>query len=148
MSNHKIMKKSILLLLFTIFLFPESNFAQVMPSPDRKEGDGPYDRLILRGVNLIDGTGSPTIGPVDIVVEKNRIVEIKVVGYPEMPMKEDRRPKAGPNDKVMDLEGHYLLPGLIDMHGHIGGVTFQLGRTVCEDIRQRWEGQDCLNVDV
>ncbi|ERM83558.1 amidohydrolase [Rhodonellum psychrophilum GCM71 = DSM 17998] len=122
MSNHKTMKKSILLLLFTIFLFPESNFAQVMPSPDRKEGDGPYDRLIIRGVNLINGTGSPTIGPVDIVVEKNRIVEISVVGYPGLPIKEGGRPKAGTNDKVMDLEGHYLLPGLIDMHGHIGGA--------------------------
>jgi len=92
-----------------------------MPAPDRAEGDGPYDRLIIRGVTLLDGTGAPPIGPVDIVVERNIIAEIRTVGYPGLEIKEDRRPKAGPNDKVLDLEGHYLLPGFIDMHGHIGG---------------------------
>ena len=34
------------------------------------------------------------------------------------------------------------------MHGHIGEVTFQLGRKVSEDVQQRWEGPDCLNVDI
>src|SRR5881398_1155646 len=44
-------------------------------APDRRadEGDGPYERLILRGATLVDGTGAPPIGPVDIVIEKNRI---------------------------------------------------------------------------
>ncbi len=115
------MKKSLLLIFLISFLTPHILFSQVMPSPDRKEGDGPYSRLIIRGVTLVDGTGSPPIGPVDIVVEESRITEIKVVGYPGLPIKEDSRPSAGPDDKVMDLEGHFLLPGLIDMHGHIGG---------------------------
>ena len=77
--------------------------------------------MILRGVTLIDGTGAPPVGPVDIVVEKNRIAQILVVGYPGMPINENRRPKAGPDDKVYELAGHYLLPGFIDSHGHIGG---------------------------
>jgi hypothetical protein len=115
------MKKAYILFALSLFLFPVENFSQVMPSPDRKEGEGPYGRLILRGVTLIDGTGSPPIGPVDIVVEKNKITEVRVVGYPGMPIKEEGRPKAGTNDKVMELAGHYLLPGFIDMHGHIGG---------------------------
>lgn len=116
------MKKNTLTFVFALLILPWVAFTQVMPSPDRKEGEGPYDRLIIRGVTLIDGTGAPPIGPVDIVVEKNRIAEVKVVGYPGLPIKEERRPKAGAGDKVMDLEGHYLLPGLIDMHGHIGGA--------------------------
>ena len=115
------MKKSILLLFLVVLFYPITLFSQVMPSPDRKEGDGPYDKLIIRGVTLVDGTGAPPIGPVDIVVEKNKITEVRIVGYPGLPIKEERRPKSGPNDKVMDLDGHYLLPGLIDMHGHIGG---------------------------
>ena len=41
------------------------------PAPDRAEGEGPYARLILRGGILIDGTGSPAFGPVDIVIENN-----------------------------------------------------------------------------
>jgi hypothetical protein len=116
------MKKSIKCLFFTLALLPLLSLAQIKPAPDRKEGEGPFNKLIIRGVTMIDGTGAPAIGPVDIVVEKNKITEIRVVGYPGMPIKEDRRPKAAPGDKVMDMEGHYLLPGLIDMHGHIGGT--------------------------
>jgi hypothetical protein len=30
---------------------------------------GPYQRLVVRGATMIDGTGAPPRGPVDIVVE-------------------------------------------------------------------------------
>ncbi|MFC3417112.1 amidohydrolase family protein [Algoriphagus hitonicola] len=112
-------QKFILTLLLAAVTF--QGISQIMPAPDRSEGGGPYDKLIIRGVTLIDGTGAPPIGPVDIVVEKNRIVQIQSVGYPGLPINEDRRPKADENTKELDLEGHYLLPGLVDMHGHIGG---------------------------
>jgi imidazolonepropionase-like amidohydrolase len=99
----------------------EEQDAQVPKAPPRAEGDGPFGRLILRGVTLIDGTGAPPVGPVDIIIEKNRIVRVASVGFPGVAIDEARRPKAAPEDKVLDLAGHYLLPGLIDMHGHIGG---------------------------
>lgn len=113
-------KRLLLLAIFSLYL-SFSSFSQIESAPDRGEGDGQYGRLILRGVILIDGTGAPPVGPVDIVVEKNRIAQIQVVGYPGMPINENRRPKPGPDDKVYELEGHYLLPGFIDSHGHIGG---------------------------
>lgn len=97
--------------------------AQITPSPDRTEGEGPFNRLIIRGGTMISGTGAPPVGPVDIVVEKNRIVEIKNVGYPGMPIDPARRPKAQAGDKELDAEGMFLLPGLIDMHAHIGGTS-------------------------
>jgi hypothetical protein len=123
MKNHQsAMKKNLLWLLLAVFALPFQSYSQIMPAPDRKEGEGPYDKLIIRGVTMIDGTGAPPIGPVDIVVQRNKITEIKVVGYPGLPIKEEGRPIAGPNDKVLDLEGHFLLPGFIDMHGHIGGT--------------------------
>ncbi|PZX49195.1 amidohydrolase family protein [Algoriphagus chordae] len=115
------MKKRLLLLAIFGFFLSFSSFSQIESAPDRDEGDGQYGRLILRGVILIDGTGAPPVGPVDIVVENNRIAQIQVVGYPGMPINENRRPKAGPDDKVYELEGHYLLPGFVDSHGHIGG---------------------------
>jgi hypothetical protein len=115
------MKKKILLSCIFSFSLAFTLFSQIMPAPAREEGEGPFDRLIFRGVTLLDGTGAPPVGPVDIVVEKNRITQIQVVGYPGLPINQDRRPKAGPNDKVYELEGHYLLPGLVDMHSHIGG---------------------------
>ena len=116
------MIKKLLLFGALCICFIFSALAQIEPAPDRSEGDGPYGRLILRGVTLVDGTGAPPVGPVDIVVENNRIAAIQVVGYPGLPISEGRRPKAEEGDKEYDLEGHYLLPGFVDMHGHIGGT--------------------------
>ncbi len=83
--------------------------------------EGPFPQLIIRGVTLINGNGAPPISPVDIVVENNVIKKIQVVGYPGVAINEDRRPKLVPGGKELNCEGMYLLPGFIDMHGHIGG---------------------------
>ncbi|MFQ5527190.1 MAG: amidohydrolase family protein [Thermoanaerobaculia bacterium] len=95
----------------------------IEPAPPRAEGEGPFDRLILRGGTLINGTGSPPVGPVDIVIEGNRIVDIEGVGYPGVPIEEKKRPTAEEGDQEIDVEGMYILPGFVDMHGHIGGVS-------------------------
>jgi hypothetical protein len=95
--------------------------AQIVQAPVRQEGEGPFDKLIIRGVTLINSTGAPPIGPIDIVVEQNIIKQIRQVGYPGAPIDLKDRPKAGEKDKVLDCTGMYLLPGFIDMHGHIGG---------------------------
>jgi len=99
-----------------------SSFAQVAKAPLKNEGNGPYAQLILRGVIMINGTGSPAMGPVDIVIEKNRIVQIANVGNPGVAINPGNRPKLKEGGKEMNLEGHYVLPGFIDMHGHIGGT--------------------------
>lgn len=108
---------------FSIFiLFMGLNVsAQVEKAPERKEGQGPWPQLIIRGVTLINGNGAPPIGPVDIVVEQNVITEIKVVGYPGVEINESKRPKISAEGYELDAHGMYLLPGFIDMHGHIGG---------------------------
>src|SRR6185503_7528692 len=45
------------------------------PAPNRApgEGAGPFPTMVVRGAMLIDGTGGPPRGPVDIVVSNNRI---------------------------------------------------------------------------
>src|SRR3970040_2255473 len=93
----------------------------IPPAPPRAEGLGPWQRLILRGATLIDGTGAPPVGPVDIVVEGNRIKNIKSVGAPGTPIDATKRPKAESADHEIDLTGHYVLPGFVDLHGHLGG---------------------------
>ncbi len=89
------------------------------PAPNRAEGDGPFDRLIIRGAIMIDGTGAPPRGPVDIVVERNRITEIVNIGSPGMPINEARRPKGATRE--IDATGMYVMPGFIDLHVHTGG---------------------------
>ena len=84
------------------------------------EGDGPHERLILRGGTYIDGAGGPPLGPVDIVVENDRIVEIRAVGFPMAPINESRRPDGATRE--IDVSGMYILPGLVDMHAHTGGA--------------------------
>ncbi len=114
------MKKLSNILVFCL-IFPLFSFAQVQKAPPRTEGEGPFPQIIIRGVTLINSTGAPPIGPVDIVVEKNRIKEIRTVGYPNTPIDPTGRPKLKEGGKEYDFTGHYLLPGFVDMHGHIGG---------------------------
>ena len=59
---------------------------RVLPAPDRgaDEGEGPFERLILRGAIMIDGTGAPPRSPVDIVIEGNKIVDVRSVGAPKL----------------------------------------------------------------
>lgn len=112
--------KKILLLSLAICSCLNILFAQPNNVSDRTEGAGPHAKLIIRGATLINGTGAPAQGPVDIVIEKNIIKNIVVVGYPGVPINESRRPKAAEGDVELDATGKYVLPGFVDMHGHIG----------------------------
>jgi cytosine/adenosine deaminase-related metal-dependent hydrolase len=93
----------------------------IRSAPDRPagEGDGPFERLILRGVTVIDGTGAPPQGPVDVVIARNRIVEVRSVGYPNLPIRPDARP--GGATREIDGTGLYVMPGFVDCHVHTGG---------------------------
>lgn len=82
-------------------------------------GGGPLRprRLVIRAATVIDGTGAPPIGPVDIAVEGGRIVEARAVGHPGAPITMPR-PAAG--DHEIDASGCTVLPGFVDAHAHIG----------------------------
>ena len=95
---------------------------RVKPAPARPrgEGEGPFEKLIIRGATLIDGTGAPPRGPVDIVIERNRITQIVDVGFPNVPIDSAQRPKGA--TKEIDAHGMYVMPGFIDLHLHTGEV--------------------------
>jgi imidazolonepropionase-like amidohydrolase len=107
------MRKSISISIIILTFF----FSQLIFS----QSEGPFNQLIIRGVTLINGNGAPPIGPVDIVVENNIIKKITVVGYPGVKIDPENRPKLNTSGKELDATGMFLLPGFIDMHGHIGG---------------------------
>lgn len=115
----------------------------ITPAPPRVEGEGPFSRLILRGGTLIDGTGAPPRGPVDIVIENNRIQRIHSVGVPGMPIATEKRPEGDDNTEELDVSGMYLLPGFVDMHGHIGGVA---QGTPAEYVFKLWLGHGITTI--
>jgi len=96
----------------------------IIPAPDREPGEGlgPFPQLLIKDVIVIDGTGAPPVGPVDILIENNRIKEIG-----------GRSP-----DKVdftIEAAGSYVLPGFIDMHAHYGSAS---KAPQCEYINKLW----------
>lgn len=135
------MRKLILTIFIILIQLPL--WAQIKDAPERTEGEGPWPQLIIRGVTLINGNGAPPTGPVDIVVEQNKIVEIKTVGYPGVEIKEDKRPKLQKGGKELDASGMYLMPGFVDMHGHIGG---EAQGTPAEYVFKLWMGHGITTI--
>jgi hypothetical protein len=88
--------------------------------PDRApgEGAGPFAKLVIRGAMLVDGSGAPPRGPVDIVIEGNRIVSVDPAGVPGTPLPAKRAPRDAQHE--IEAGGMYVLPGFIDTHGHNG----------------------------
>ena len=102
----------------------DSLFASIKDDvPPRGEGQGQYDQLIIRGAYLIDGTGAPATGPVDVVVEDDRITQVTTVGTPGITIDPEGRPPlldgADLKTREIDAHGKYLLPGFVDSHTHV-----------------------------
>ena len=124
------------------------NVTAPAPAPDRRsdEGLGPYKRLVIRGATLIDGTGAPPMGPVDIVIEKDRIARVASVGYPHVAIRESGRPEKG--DYEIDATGMYVLPGFINAHAHIASPQQGLSGPVppAEYVYKLWLGHGITTI--
>jgi imidazolonepropionase-like amidohydrolase len=70
-------------------------------------------KTILTHCTVIDCTGNPPMKDMSIVVENDRIVGLDAGEY---------RSAAGDAERVVDLEGGYVLPGLWDVHAHLGDL--------------------------
>jgi imidazolonepropionase-like amidohydrolase len=89
------------------------------PANAQDLAQGPFDRMVIRGVTIIDGTGGPPEGPFDVVIENDRIAELHLVGDDFGRIDEASRP--APGDFDLDAQGQFLMPGFIDAHVHMGG---------------------------
>jgi hypothetical protein len=78
---------------------------------------GPYNRLVIRNVMVIPGHGGPPAGPYDVVIERNVIAQM----IPFDPVSAERRGAGSrpTGDRVIEGEGRYLMPGMIDLHMHL-----------------------------
>ena len=108
------------------------------PAPDRSEGQGPHETLVITNVMLINGEGAPPMGPVNIRISGDRIESIGAPAPVE----------AGDGIEVLDGTGMYALPGFVDSHAHIGtigqGLTGSL--TPPEYVFKLWLGHGITTV--
>ncbi len=83
-----------------------------------------FKRIVIRNAMVVDGNGKPAAGPYDIVVENDLITQLVGIDPVAAANGTARRPAAGDID--IDAAGKYVLPGLINLHGHTqderGGV--------------------------
>ncbi len=70
-----------------------------------------YGRLVIRNVVVVDGKGTPPRGPVDIIIEGNKIQSVRSANR--------RKDAYQKEEHILDGTGMYLLPGLINIHAHI-----------------------------
>ena len=75
-----------------------------------------YARLVIRNATVVDGNATPAVGPVDIVIENNTISEVVSLDPVAVKSGTARRPAGGAE---IDATGKFVLPGLINMHGHV-----------------------------
>lgn len=92
------------------------------PIPSRTDGLGPYRRVVLRNVTIVNGTGAPAQGPYDLVLANDTIGEIRSIGTPGAI---DASRRAEPGDYEIDLTGHYVLPGFVDTHAHLHSLAHE-----------------------
>lgn len=88
-----------------VFFLAAALWAQPAPSiPSQR-----HARLVIRNAMVVEGNGTPAAGPKDLVIENSRIARI-----------EASRPASVPKGDVeIDATGKYVLPGLINLHGHV-----------------------------
>src|SRR5438128_2764031 len=80
-------------------------------------------RFVIRNAIVVEGNGTPASGPYDIVIEGNTIADLVPLDPVALKAGRARRP-AG--EAEIDATGKYVLPGLINLHGHVqeerGGI--------------------------
>ena len=72
--------------------------------------------LLLENVTVIDGTGAPAQAGMSVVVAGERIAAVGAV--------DSVRAIVPPGAETIDASGRFLIPGLWDMHVHLGGLDW------------------------
>jgi len=77
-------------------------------------------RLLIRNVRLVDGTGAAPRDGMDVVIEGDRIARVEPTGG-----------EVAEEVRVVSGEGKTLIPGLIEMHTHLGLPAWEAARARC-----------------
>ncbi len=79
--------------------------------PEPATPKGPEGTLVLRGGRVFDGTGAPA-RPATVVLQRNKIVHVLDAASTNWPR----------DARVIDVSGKTVMPGLIDLHTHLGYI--------------------------
>ena len=103
-------------------------------------------KTILTNCTVIDCLGNPLKSGMTVVIDRDRIADLKSGTW---------QPEAQETDtRVFDLEGGYVLPGLWDVHEHLGDLypdpnhVMQGESTVTRSIRAGRNAMDALRVGI
>lgn len=80
-------------------------------------------RLLITSTTVIDGSGKPAYGPVDVEINGNKIKRISQPAEKTVLAKHQL-----PDTLVIDGRGKFVTPGLIDAHTHLPSVPGSLAR--------------------
>ena len=101
--------------------------------------------VVIKGGRLIDGTGKPPVESAVVVIDEKRIQAVEAAGKVQAP--------AGAT--IIDASGRTILPGLMDLHAGIAGLTHAeepYGMTpkniAASILRAVANARRCLNVGV
>lgn len=72
--------------------------------------DYPDDILLFTNVTIWDGTDQSPVQNAALIIQDGKVLEIIDMTDPDFPE----------NAETVDLGGRYLIPGLINAHGHVG----------------------------
>ncbi len=77
-------------------------------------------RLVITNISVIDGMGNPLRGPLDLTIENGKIIGMQQSRAQEFSGSTiANAPTVKAADRTIDGTGMYVMPGIIDMHGHI-----------------------------
>jgi len=93
--------------------------AQSGTSPEQ---GGPYPTLLIRNITVIDGSGAPAYGPVNITIRRNLIERVDRAD-PISAGQGGRANQQAQPDRVIDGTGMYAMPGIVDGHTHVSSNT-------------------------
>jgi imidazolonepropionase-like amidohydrolase len=103
-------------------------------------------KTILTNCTVIDCTGNPPLKDMTVIVEGDRIAKLRPGAYQAAAQERETR--------VLDLEGGFVLPGLWNVHAHLGDIFpdpkhLRLGETTLDRaIRAGRNAMDALKVGV
>src|ERR671918_1196235 len=80
------------------------------------------ETLVLQGATLIDGTGTSPKTNAVIIIYDNKIIAVTNQTNYEHNLLSNDRDRSLTNERVLNLTGRYIMPGLFDTHAHVAGV--------------------------